>query len=176
MSGRIYTKNTEEILRNWKEEAEFMEKVLGKSKLKWSMSFLTPEPQFDWSKVIEVKLDHETDIDKNIFRALTNPMKIQSDSTRRNWVRLTILPNKKILVEGKTVEGVLMPFEKSACLMVGREISHWFSSCLEHKNNGSLNLNGDCFSLKHKQFLSMFLKYQNFISRLYFTIYKLANF
>ena len=176
LSSRTFTKNTDEILGNWKEEVDSMVKDLIQSKLRWSMAFLSPEPHFDWSKVKQMKSDDKSENDKNIFRALTNPKKIQSDSTRRNWPKLTILPNRKILVDGKTVEGVLMPFEKSAYLLVSREISHWFSPCLEPKNDGSFKLNGACFSLKHKQFLSLFLKYQNLSLRLYFTIYKLANF
>ena len=152
-----------------------MGKNLMKAKLRWSMAFLSPEPHFNWNKVKEIKLDDETENDNNVIRAISNPMNIQSDSTQRNWAKVTILPNRKILVDGKIVEGVLMPFEKPAYLLVSREISHWFSSCLEHENNGSLSLNEACFSLKHKQFLSLFLKYQHFISRLYFTIYKLAN-
>ena len=176
MSSQSSTDRTEKLLHNWRKEAESQEASLAKSKLKWTMAFLSPDPFYDWSKVNERSVRDNDGNERSVIKADTNLKKIQNRSMRKNWVKLSILPNRKLSVDGNIVEGVLMPFEKYAWILIGKEIANWFSTCLEHDKNDSLKINESCFVQRQKHLLAMFLKSQSFYSKLYFSIYKMGNF
>ena len=165
-----------ETLLHWKIKANSLTQKVVKNRLKWSMALLSPDPLYNWSKVKEISSIDKPDDYKNVFPSAINLAKVLSLSNWKIWVRFAKLPNRRISIGGKIIDGILMPPGKSFNWLIAREIFNWFSPCLEYDVVSALKLNQKCFDFKQNQLLNLFLESQNFISKLYYSIFKLTRF
>ena len=166
-------------LGNWEMKSQSMVKKLNRSKLKYSMALLTPDPFYDWNKVKETPWQDTIGNKNNSAKLLANSPKFNSGPAWRHMLKgleLAVLPSRRLLIDGRKIDGIIFPRKKSLHWLILREIVRWFLPCLEQDDKKAGKLNETCFVFKQNQLLNMFLKSQNFYSKLYFSIYKLTNF
>ena len=161
---------------HWKIEANSLLQKSVRNRLKWSMALLSPDPLYNWSKVKEITSIDKHDDYKNDSPTVINQTKLLPLSNWKTWVKFAKLPKRRISIGGKIIDGILMPPGKSFNWLIRREISNWFFPCLEYDVISALKLNQKCFDSKENQLLNLFLESQNFISKLYYSIFKLASF
>ena len=163
-------------LLHWKIKANSLTQRVVKNRLKWSMALLSPDPLYNWSNVKDnTSIDKHGD-HKNVFPMAINSANGRLLSNWKIWVKFAKLPNRRISIGGRIIDGILMPQGKSFNWLIAREIFNWFSPCLEYDVISALKLNQKCFDSKQSQLLNLFLESQNFISKLYYSIFKLASF